>query len=80
MPATSLSTSLEWSGSLLGLAGAYLVATHSQSVAVAGWLAFLAANVAMIGFAVSIKRYGLLLQQVGFMGSSLLGLSKVVSL
>ena len=38
------------------------------------WLAFLAANLAMIGFAVGIHRYGLLVQQVGFMATSLLGI------
>jgi hypothetical protein len=39
-----------------------------------GWLAFLAANLAMIGFAIGIGRYGLLLQQTGFMFTSLLGI------
>ncbi|MGY4831831.1 hypothetical protein ACVNIS_24875 (plasmid) [Sphaerotilaceae bacterium SBD11-9] len=71
-------TALEAGGSVLGLIGAYSLATHSQSVALLGWLAFLSANVAMIGFAASIKRYWLLLQQVGFLGSSLLGLVNVV--
>ena len=36
--------------------------------------AFLAANLAMIGFAIGIGRYGLLLQQTGFMFTSLLGI------
>ncbi|MRD49355.1 hypothetical protein GHT07_18930 [Caenimonas koreensis DSM 17982] len=68
-------TSLEWTGSLLGLVGAYLLATHSR-VSRYGWIAFLAANVAMMVFALGIDRYGLLVQQAGFMGTSLLGLHR----
>jgi len=64
---------LEWAGSLSGLVGAFLLATHSR-VSRYGWLAFLIANIAMIGFALGIHRYGLLLQQLGFMGTSLLGI------
>lgn len=66
---------LEWTGSLLGLLGAYLLATHSR-VSRYGWLAFLAANVAMLAFAMGIERYGLLVQQAGFMATSLLGLRR----
>jgi hypothetical protein len=68
----------EWSGSLLGLLGAFLVATHSQSSKY-GWLAFLAANAAMIAFALQIGAWGLLLQQVGFTATSLLGLRRAWS-
>lgn len=64
---------LEWVGSFSGLAGAFLLATHSR-ISRYGWLAFLAANVAMIGFALSIHRYGLFVQQLGFMGTSCLGI------
>lgn len=63
----------EWSGSLLGLLGAYLLATNT-ALSQYGWLAFFIANVAMISYAYGIKSYGLLTQQVGFLGSSLLGL------
>ena len=68
-------TALEWAGSLLGLLGAYLLATHSR-VSRYGWLAFLAANVAMLAFAFGIERYGLLVQQAGFMATSVLGLRR----
>ena len=68
-----VSTFLEWAGSILGLLGALLLATHSR-VSRYGWLAFLVANIAMIGFALDIGRYGLLLQQVGFLATSSLGL------
>jgi nicotinamide riboside transporter PnuC len=64
---------LEWIGALSGLLGAFLLATHTN-VSRYGWVAFLAANIAFIGFAIGIERYGLLLQQVGFMATSLLGL------
>lgn len=64
---------LEWAGSLSGLLGAFLLATHTR-VSRYGWLAFLAANVTMIGFALGIGRYGLLVQQLGFMATSLLGI------
>lgn len=64
---------LEWTGSLSGLLGAFLLATHSR-VSRYGWLAFLSANVAMIAFALGIGRYGLLVQQIGFMATSLLGI------
>lgn len=65
----------EWSGSLLGLLGAFLLATHS-SLSRYGWYAFLAANVAMICFALQIQAWGLLLQQVGFTATSLLGIHR----
>lgn len=64
---------LEWTGSLLGLLGSFLLATHTQ-VSRYGWIAFLIANIATALFAYSIGRYGLLVQQVGFMGTSALGL------
>lgn len=41
-----------------------------------GWLAFLAANVAMIAFAAGISAYGLLIQQIGFTCTSLLGIHR----
>lgn len=68
-------TVFEWAGSLLGLLGAFLLATHSR-VSRYGWVAFLAANLAMVAFAVGIDRYGLLLQQAGFTATSLLGLRR----
>lgn len=68
-------TVFEWAGSLLGLLGAFLLATHSR-VSRYGWVAFLAANLAMVAFAIGIDRYGLLLQQVGFTATSLLGLRR----
>lgn len=64
---------MEWIGSLSSLLGAFLIATHSE-FSQYGWIAFIIANLALITFSVAIKRYGLLLQQVGFTVTSLLGL------
>ena len=41
-----------------------------------GWLAFLGANVAMTAFAMTIGAYGLLVQQLGFTATTLLGLRR----
>ena len=64
---------LEWSGAIAGLLGAFLLATHTK-VSRYGWLAFFVANLCLIGFALMIERYGLLLQQLGFCFTSVLGL------
>jgi hypothetical protein len=64
---------LEWIGSICGLTGSFLLATNT-AISSYGWLAFIAANIATIGFAVQIRRHGLLVQQIGFIASSLLGL------
>lgn len=71
--AMTLITFLEWSGAVTGLLGAFLLATHTR-ISRYGWIAFLAANVCLVLFAYQIDRYGLLLQQVGFTATSLLGM------
>jgi len=63
----------EWASCLFGLAGALLLACNT-SFSRFGWIAFLLANVTTIVFAVAIERNGLLLQQCGFVATSLLGL------
>ncbi|MFH0134816.1 hypothetical protein ACGLHS_31695 [Variovorax sp. VaC1] len=65
----------EWAGSLLGIAGALLLALNLK-ISRYGWFVFLAANVAMIAFAILIDRRGLLLQQVTFTGTSLIGIHR----
>ena len=70
-----LATVMEWCGSLLGLLGAYLLAFNTR-VSRWGWVAFFTANVATVLFAFLIDRNGLLLQQIGFVGSSLLGICR----
>ncbi|CAM5562529.1 hypothetical protein [Eoetvoesiella caeni] len=64
---------IEWIGCITGLAGAFLLATNSR-FSPYGWIAFLIANIAMIILAASLDRFGLLGQQIGFMGTSLLGI------
>ncbi|MGA8054067.1 MAG: hypothetical protein WCA12_09450 [Burkholderiales bacterium] len=63
----------EWVGSIAGLIGAVLLASNSRASPY-GWLAFITANVAMIVFALGIDARGLLVQQLGFMATSCLGL------
>ena len=63
---------LEWSATVISLVGALLLATHSR-VSRYGWLLYSVANIASIGFAIGIGRHGLLVQQLGFMVISLLG-------
>ena len=72
LPRTPLEM-LECCGCLLGLLGAFLVASNVEASRY-GWLAFLAANLAMIAFARGARANWLLLQQIGFMASSCLGL------
>ena len=63
----------EWLGALSGLVGAFLLATNTKASRY-GWWAFLSANIFMVGLAILIDRRGLLLQQLGFTVTSLLGL------
>ena len=63
----------EWAGCFFGLLGAFLLATNSR-ISRYGWIAFLVANVLMVALALSIGRHGLLLQQLGFTATSVLGL------
>lgn len=67
------SNALEWSGCLVGLLGAALLATNTY-ISAFGWAMFLAANFLMMAFAHQIERYGLLVQQLGFTATSILGI------
>ena len=69
-------TVFEWTGSILGLLGAFLLATNSR-VSQYGWIAFLAGNIAWIAFSIKVGTNGLLLQQLGLMGTNILGLYRV---
>lgn len=70
-----LITALEWGSCILGLAGALVLATNTR-ISRWGWLAFLIANLCAVGFAWGIGRYGLMLQQFGFVVTSLLGMAR----
>lgn len=64
---------LDWCGSALGLIGAYTLAFRFGASRY-GWLAFFAANVIYVVMASSLGVPGLLAQQIGFMGSSAIGI------
>ncbi len=70
---TPLLQILDWSGSALGLIGAYTLAFRLR-ISRYGWLAFFAANLVYIALAGRLGVMGLLAQQVGFMGSSAIGI------
>jgi hypothetical protein len=65
----------EWLGCVFGLAGAGLLATNS-TISRYGWVCFLAANILLITFACQIAAWGLLLQQIGFMVTTVIGLKR----
>ncbi len=64
---------LDWCGSALGLLGAYTLAFRFR-VSRYGWIAFFAANIIYIVMASSLGVPGLMSQQVGFLGSSAIGI------
>ncbi|MDD2892563.1 MAG: hypothetical protein PHF20_01420 [Halothiobacillaceae bacterium] len=64
---------LEWLGAVTGLYGAFLLARRGKNES-HGWYWFLAANVFVIAFAIQQVHVGLLVQQVGFTMTSLLGI------
>jgi nicotinamide riboside transporter PnuC len=64
---------IEAIAAVCGLAGAFLLAFHGKHAGW-GWWAFLASNVSWIVFACTRRLWFLLLQQVGFTASSLVGI------
>lgn len=64
---------LEAFAAISGLTGAWLLATNGVHAAW-GWWAFLASNVGWIAFGWLRRHWFLLLQQVGFTASSLVGI------
>ncbi|WP_300707755.1 hypothetical protein [Limnohabitans sp.] len=71
----ALITALEWGSCVMGLIGALVLATNTR-ISRWGWLAFFLANLCSVGFALGIERYGLMLQQLGFVATSLLGMAR----
>lgn len=63
----------EWSGSLSGLAGAALLAAKTP-IAGYGFVAFLASNVGWICYGIRTRTWSLVVMQVGFTATSLLGI------
>lgn len=64
---------LEWSGAIFGVLGALLLA-FNLSFSRYGWLVFLIANIAMLGFTYLINRNALFVRELVFCGISLLGM------
>jgi hypothetical protein len=64
---------LEWAGSVSGLVGAFLLATHTK-FSKYGWIGFALANIFTAAMALMIERNGLLTQQIGFVLTSALGM------
>src|SRR6476660_421223 len=73
VPMTPALHVLDWCGSALGLLGAYTLAFRLR-VSRYGWIAFFVANLAYIVMARQLGVFGLLAQQIGFMGSSAIGI------
>ncbi len=68
----SLVAALEWTGSLLGITGAALLATKSRHSALS-WPLWLVSNLCLIIFALSNHHYGLAVQQFAFFAINLIG-------
>ncbi len=66
-------TLLEWLGCLTGLLGALLLA-HNSRYSGYGFVAFLVSNTCWIGYGVLGESWGLVVMQLGFTATSVLGL------
>lgn len=71
----ALITALEWGSCVLGLLGALVLAT-TMRLSRWGWPALLLANLCGAAFAVGMDRQGMLLQQLGFVVTSLIGMAR----
>lgn len=63
---------LEWTGAAFGLIGAGLLAMNARFSGY-GWIFFLASNVAWISYGLLMSAFGLVVMQIGFTATSLLG-------
>jgi len=68
-----INTQLGWIGSALGLLGAALLAINLP-ISGYGWIAFLASNVAWIIYGLRTKTTSLLVMQIGFTITSVVGM------
>lgn len=64
---------LEWGGSITGLVGSIMVASHTR-VSKYGWMLFLVSSLSLSAFAVILGKYGLMVQQMGFAAINVFGL------
>ena len=64
---------LEWTGSITGLVGSVMVASHTR-VSKYGWMLFLVSSLSLSAFAIVLGKYGLMVQQLGFAAINVFGL------
>lgn len=65
---------IEWVGSLSALAGAFLLAANSSAFSPLGWVAFLVSNASFLSHGFRNSLWWMVTMQVGFTGTSLLGI------
>lgn len=70
---------MEWSAALTGIAGAALLAIRCRWSPM-GWLFFLASNVFWILYAFQTAAHGLLIQQLVFTATSLVGVYRWIGI
>jgi len=63
---------IEWVGAITGLAGALLLSLNINASGY-GFILFLLSNIAWIIFSLRRRTYGLLVQQLGFTATSIIG-------
>jgi hypothetical protein len=64
---------LEWSGAILGLIGAAMLAINHK-VSRFGWLFFLASNVCWVVYGIATHAFGLVTMQAGLTVTTLIGI------
>lgn len=64
---------LEWVGSITGLVGSIMVASHTRASKY-GWMLFLVSSLSLSAFAIVLGKYGLMVQQLGFAAINVFGL------
>lgn len=64
---------LVWSGAILGLIGAAMLAINHK-VSRFGWLFFLASNVCWVIYGIATHAFGLVVMQAGFTVTTIIGI------
>jgi hypothetical protein len=65
---------MEWLGAVFGLLGSFMLAANVTGISEWGFIAYFLSNLCWIGFALFLRAYGMLLMQLGFIVSSLIGM------
>lgn len=64
---------LEWSGAVLGLIGAFLLALNVRASRF-GWLFYLGSNLCWLAFGFATQAFGLVVMSVGFTITTFIGI------